>query len=189
MIKIKILSQEFIKTETDLAVVTFFKDMIPLKGDAGIIDWLLNGQISNLIKQKKISGAFREKALLPSQNKISSDKILLLGMGKSTNFSTSKISLIYSHLITVILKLNICDFGMDICIKNISDLDYARIVEDIIDGMLKGFSRLLKDSKDFVIKIVENDGGRIDILNNAVKYSVERFMKKGKKLEISMDFG
>ncbi len=188
MIKIKILSQELIKTETDIAVVTFFKDVIPLKGYAGIIDWLLNGQISNLIKQKKISGAFREKTLLPSQNKISPDKILLLGMGKSTNLSSSKISHSYSNLITVISKLDIYDFVMEIFIKNISDLDYARIAEDTMDGILKGFSRMLKDGKDYVVKIVENDRRKINILNRAVKYSVERFKGKS-KLDISMDFG
>jgi len=188
LIKIKILSQELLKTETDLAVVTFFKDVIPLKGHAGIIDWLLNGQISNLIKQKKISGSFREKTLLPSQNKISPDKILLLGMGKSTNLSSSKISHIYSNLIGVISKLNIYDFVMEIFIKNVSDLDYARIVEDIMDGMLKGFSWVLRDEKDFAVKIIENDRVKINMLNRAVKYSVERFNRKN-KIDISTDFG
>ncbi|MEK7845738.1 MAG: M17 family peptidase N-terminal domain-containing protein, partial [Nitrospinota bacterium] len=112
MLKIKTLSQELLKTETELIVVSLFNDVIPIKGDAGYIDWLLNGQISNLIKKKKVFGNFKESVLLSSCNKIPSEKILLVGFGKASHLTSPKLSYIFSAIMDIIHRIKIKDFGI-----------------------------------------------------------------------------
>src|SRR3972149_3112777 len=125
MLKIKTLPDEFLKTETDLIVVSFFKDVIPLKGDAGNIDWFLNGQISNLIK-----------------------------------------------------KMKVFDFGISVCIKGVSDSEYDRISGDMVEGILKGFSKIQLSESDWTVKIAEEDKRRFLMLNRLMKHSVETFKER-----------
>ena len=178
MLKIKTLSQEFLKTEAELIVVSLFKDMIPLKGDAGYIDWILNGQISNLIKKKKVFGNFKEAVLLSSLNKLPSEKILLIGFGKSTNLTSPKLSYIFSNVVDAICRMKIKYFGISVCIKGISDPEYKRIAVDMMEGILRGFSNIPLSTSDYFVKVAEEDRRRFLILNKVIRNSVENFKER-----------
>src|SRR3989338_5003804 len=138
MLKIKTLPDEFLKIETDLIVVSLFKDVIPLKGNAGNIDWFLNGQISNLIKKKKVFGNFKETVLLSSLNKLPTEKILLVGFGKAANLNSPKLLYIFSSIIDIVQRMKVKDFRISVCIKGVSDSEYDRISGDMVEGILKG---------------------------------------------------
>ncbi len=178
MLKIKALPTEFLKTETDLIVVSLFKDIIPLKGDAGYIDWFLNGQISNLIKKKKIFGNFKETALLSSLNKLPTEKILLVGFGKAANLNSPKLLYIFSSIIDIIQRMNIKDFGISVCVKGVSDSEYNRIAGDMIEGILKGFSKIQLSDSDYTVKVAEEDKRRFSMLNRLMRHSVETFKER-----------
>ena len=178
MLKIKTLSQELLKTETELIVVSLFNDVIPIKGDAGYIDWLLNGQISNLIKKKKVFGNFKESVLLSSCNKIPSEKILLVGFGKASHLTSPKLSYIFSAIMDIIHRIKIKDFGISVCIKGISDSEYSRIAGDMIEGILKRFGEIPLSECDYTVKIVEEEKDRFLILNRIIRNFVENFKEK-----------
>lgn len=178
MLKIKILPQEFLKTEAELIIVSLFKDIIPLKDDAGCIDWLLNGQISNLIKGKRILGNLKEITLLSSLNKLPSEKILLVGFGKASNLTSPKILYIFSNIIGILDKIRIKDFGTCVCIKGISDSEYLRIARCMIGGILKGFSFITPSDSDYTVKIAEGDERRFLILNKVIRSLVGNFKEK-----------
>lgn len=178
MLKIKTLSQEFLKTEAELIVVSLFKDVIPLKGEAGYIDWMLCGQISNLIKKKKVFGNFKETVLLSSLNKLPSEKVLLIGFGKASNLTSPKLSYIFSNIVNVIHLMKVKDFGISVCIKGLSDSEYGRIAADMIDGVLKGFGKISLSENDYTVKIAEEDRRRVLMLNRMIRKFTESFKEK-----------
>jgi hypothetical protein len=51
-------------------VLGIFSDEKPPRGICGLIDWRLNGMISQEIKQGRITGDFMEKILIPFPRRI-----------------------------------------------------------------------------------------------------------------------
>ncbi len=84
---VKIVHQDIKKLETEALVVFFFKDIRPLKGIAGEIDWLLCGSLSALLLGGKLQGVLGDVALLTSQGKLPAQKIFLMGLGPQSDFS------------------------------------------------------------------------------------------------------
>jgi hypothetical protein len=68
-------------------LLTFFSDERPLRGAAGLADWRLCGRLSRLIKRGRLSGAQGEKLLLPPGRRLPFTRILLFGLGASSQFN------------------------------------------------------------------------------------------------------
>jgi hypothetical protein len=79
------------KLETDALIVGFHEDIRPLKGGAGVLDWLLCGALSRLIIQKKVRGAVGDVALLTSKGKVPADKIFMIGLGPRVGSSAESL--------------------------------------------------------------------------------------------------
>lgn len=79
------------KLEVDALIVGFHEDIRPLKGGAGVLDWLLCGALSRLIIQKKITGAVGDVALLTSKGKVPADKIFMIGLGPKAELSAASL--------------------------------------------------------------------------------------------------
>ena len=79
------------KLEADALIVGFHEDIRPLKGGAGVLDWLLCGALSRLIIQKKITGAVGDVALLTSKGKVPADKIFMIGLGPKAELSAASL--------------------------------------------------------------------------------------------------
>jgi hypothetical protein len=59
-----ILSPERIDIqECDVLVTGFFSDERPLRGSTGWIDWRLNGILSRLLIEKRLTGGWKETTL------------------------------------------------------------------------------------------------------------------------------
>ncbi|MDO8461601.1 MAG: M17 family peptidase N-terminal domain-containing protein [Deltaproteobacteria bacterium] len=93
-----------------LAVVTFFEDLRPLKGQAGLLDWRLNGKLSELILKGKMEGKFLEALMMPSRGRIGSQEILLFGLGPVKELTEKNLSDIFGNIIQKIEKLKVCEF-------------------------------------------------------------------------------
>lgn len=82
-----------------VALATFFEDVRPLKGITGLIDWRLNGKISELILQGKISGQFSESLIMPAQGRLAADEILLFGLGRYQGISEKQLESGFQRMI------------------------------------------------------------------------------------------
>ena len=83
MISLKIIPHRLLSIKSGVMVIPVFQDIIPSRGSLGRIDWLLCSRISRLILSEKFSGNYKEKGLICNSNKFITDKILLIGAGKS----------------------------------------------------------------------------------------------------------
>lgn len=89
----------------EVALATFFEDVRPLKGSTSLIDWRLNGRLSDLILQGKISGHFSESLIMPSQGRLSAREIFLFGLGRSKELTETRYEEGFSVLISKLARL------------------------------------------------------------------------------------
>lgn len=82
-----------------VTLATFFQDVRPLKGSTSLIDWRLNGRLSDLILQGRISGQFSESLIMPSQGRLSSHEIFLFGLGNASDLTEQRMGEGFSVLI------------------------------------------------------------------------------------------
>ncbi len=84
MIELTLTSRSIDEIPAQLALVTTFEDVRPLKGSAGLVDWRLNGKLSRFFIQNKMKGSKGEALLMPARGRIDSTELLVLGMGPRT---------------------------------------------------------------------------------------------------------
>ncbi|MBI3540931.1 MAG: hypothetical protein HY073_02170 [Deltaproteobacteria bacterium] len=88
-----------------MALATFFEDLRPLKGSSGLIDWRLNGKISDLILQGRLSGSFSESLIMPSQGRLAAKDIFMFGLGNFSELSEKRFEEGLSVVIEKICKM------------------------------------------------------------------------------------
>ncbi len=70
------------RSRAALIAVGVFRDERPLRGGAGLADWRLCGGLSRLLVERSFAGELGERALLPSEARLASPRLLLLGLGE-----------------------------------------------------------------------------------------------------------
>ncbi|MFH1222879.1 MAG: hypothetical protein V1647_00880, partial [Pseudomonadota bacterium] len=74
-------SEHFKKIEGDLLIIAVSAPITPLKGTAGLVDWVTNAIISKAIVQKKYSGKEGETLLLNTKDLLPVERTIILGAG------------------------------------------------------------------------------------------------------------
>ena len=73
------------RIEAPLVVVPFFCDRRPLDGPAALLDWRMNGFLTQQILDGRTSGNFGERFLVKSNHKISAEWVMFVGCGSGTH--------------------------------------------------------------------------------------------------------
>ena len=148
----KIITDRITKIEDKVIVAGFFSDVRPLKGLAGEIDWLFNGQISKLILDGKLTGQIDDSLLLYS-NRLRTRNVLLLGMGKSERFDSSAVKNTAKLLANKLSAMNIKNFTTEIFGTGCSNLEGS----DVFKLMLSEFKKFDDIDISFFIGEKESD--------------------------------
>lgn len=74
-----------------VVLATFFEDVRPLKGSTSLVDWRLNGRLSEMILKGHLSGKFTESLIMPSQGRMSAKDIFLFGLGGSSEITEKRL--------------------------------------------------------------------------------------------------
>lgn len=80
------------RTAADLAVVGIFASERPLRDGAGRADWRLCGQLSALLVQGRLTGAWGEALLAPTFGGLAAPLLLALGLGEPEAFGLARCS-------------------------------------------------------------------------------------------------
>lgn len=166
-------------------VLGFFSDERPPKGYCGLVDWRLNGMISTKIAKGKITGLFMEKVLIAPHQRIPSSKVLLFGLGKSTELTYDTLYTAGYNISHTITKIGCVDFAFDIPAAQRCNLEVPLMTEAMITGCFDFISENIEDLNsvspcvlgdesclDEVIlglhkfKVGVKGKGRIDIVSN-----------------------
>jgi hypothetical protein len=91
--------------DCEVLALGFFEDERPLKGTTGWVDWRFNGKVSRFCIDGKLTGAWGEATLIPSEGRISPRMILLLGLGKIREYGILRIREVSSSLWHILQKM------------------------------------------------------------------------------------
>ena len=141
-----ILSKEGVDVqECDVLVTGFFVDERPLGGSTGLIDWRLNGMLSRLLIEKKLTGEWKETTLIPSQGRVMPRMILLLGLGEVREYSYLRVRELSAHLLETLKKLDASGVCFSLPHEERYNVDCGKLAEVLIEGIadcldLSGYS-------------------------------------------------
>ncbi|UCD71708.1 MAG: hypothetical protein JSW70_01575 [Syntrophobacterales bacterium] len=152
-----ISSEPMDRQECQLVAAGFFEDERPLRGPAGLLDWRLNGAISREIINGRITGRLKETVIIPSNSRIQSPKILLIGLGSARRISYPKLREVSSHLLQTLLKINILDFCCSIPHSKPYPIECSKAVEVWVEGLADALDLRGKLSGEVRMRITEED--------------------------------
>lgn len=131
-----------------------FSDEKPPRGICGFIDWRLNGFISREMKDGRILGEFQEKVIIPFPGRISTEIILLCGLGPLAEFTYERIYTSAYEIAGAVDGMLLNNFAFDLPGENRSALTTAGIVETMITGFFDYFSKDIEKLADMTPCIV-----------------------------------
>jgi Cytosol aminopeptidase family, N-terminal domain len=126
--------------ECELLVTGFFQDERPMKGTSGLIDWRLNGTISHLVKQGKMTGEWQETTLIPSHGRLIPPLILFLGLGKVKEYSTLRLRDLFPRLFDTLRNLKSSKVCFSFPSNETYNVDCGKSAEVLLEGMADCFN-------------------------------------------------
>ncbi len=125
--------------ESDVLVIGFFRDERPLRGSTGLIDWRLNGMLSRLLAEKKLTGDWKETTLIPSQGRVTPRMILLLGLGEVREYSYLRVRELCAQLLETLKKLDASEVCLSLPHEENDNVDCGKLAEVLIEGIADCF--------------------------------------------------
>lgn len=102
--KLSFTSQSIDKIPAELIVLMHYEDEVPFSGLLGVLDWRINGRLSRFIKSKKYTGKPKELLLIPSEFRFMSNEIMILGLGKRSDFHEDHVNKILDYFLETVDK-------------------------------------------------------------------------------------
>jgi leucyl aminopeptidase len=79
------------KVSTDVIIISLFENTKKIPSELNALNKASGGAISSLLKNGDFIGKLNETTIIPTDNKITPKRILLVGLGKSADFSLDKV--------------------------------------------------------------------------------------------------
>ncbi|MFO0675690.1 MAG: M17 family peptidase N-terminal domain-containing protein [Polyangiaceae bacterium] len=78
------------ETEADALAFGIFDDVRPFRGLADLVDWRMAGRLSRLATEAFVQGSWLEPVLMPGKPELPFGKIVVVGLGSSTEFDEAR---------------------------------------------------------------------------------------------------
>lgn len=121
--------------ECDLLIMGLFQDERPLRGSMGWIDWRLNGMLSRLLIEKRLTGEWRERILIPSQGRISPALILIFGLGEKKEYSYLSVREKVPFVVETLKNLKLFHLCLSLPYGEEVNVDCGKLSEVFLEGL------------------------------------------------------
>jgi leucyl aminopeptidase len=175
---IRVESGDITQTRTDCVVVNLFEGVTRPGGGTGAVDRALDGAITRLIEQGDIRGKYGELVLFPTFGKIPSPRVLVAGLGRSSEFTVDRVRDLSADIARRLRSARVQRFATITHGAGIAGLDPRACAQAIAEGTILGLYRFRKHKRP------EEDATEIE---EAVL--VERDAAKIPELEQGVDEG
>lgn len=153
MIQLKITSDTLDDVDSQLALIIAFENIRPLRGQAGLLDWRLNGKLSNLIQKNRFQGEMGESLLMPSGGRVNTNELMILGLGDSENVGDQNLP----HYVSLILEKILRKKNKSFCLS-LSDLtkgmfewrNTVRLFVSMLSGKDEDYHIALLEPEEYV---------------------------------------
>lgn len=115
------------RVDGDAVSAFFFEDERPVLGPAALLDWRLNGLLTNLLLEERAGGRAGEHILVRNNGKLAADWIFFMGGGSRKGLGRESISELLLHF------LHTCrDAGLSrvtLCLDSLGGLEKSDLEE------------------------------------------------------------
>lgn len=91
----------------DLLAVGLYRDVRPLRGAAGLLDWRFDGRLSSLIVAGGLTGALDEQLLMPSNRRLPWRLTLAVGLGPIAELDEARVTRALRQVLTTMRGLGL----------------------------------------------------------------------------------
>ncbi|MBH52017.1 MAG: leucyl aminopeptidase [Chloroflexi bacterium] len=173
MLNIKVIEGEIEKFQADVIVVNLFEGVKNPGGATGSVDTSLENIISELIEGGEFSGKLGENLLLHTYDKLPSKRVLVVGLGKSENFSPKVIRNVSAQTSRYLRGLKVKKIASIAHGVGIGGHEVEYCAEEIAQGLLVGlyrYDQFVKKSEVIIeeFTIVEKDSSKIPLLQKGI---------------------
>ena len=140
MIRMAVVAKPAFEARSELLVIPLCEDARPVKGFVGQLDWWLNGRISRLYKCRKFVGSAGQRALTPCVHWLPFIKLMLLGMGRGDELSSSKITEVYRAAVFALRDLRLASVTVMGSCPDVRKYDEVLYVFALVEGLLQGIA-------------------------------------------------
>ncbi|MDO8683933.1 MAG: M17 family peptidase N-terminal domain-containing protein, partial [Armatimonadota bacterium] len=159
----------------DALIINLFEGVTAPGGGTGAVDKALDGAIARLIAEEKFEGKLGQTAVLHTYGRIPAKKVILVGLGKSDNFTTEGVRRASSAAAKKAADLNAKKVTTILHGAGIGGLDPVECALALVEGAALGTYTFLKyktsDPKPVSveeIEIVEMDATKLPALKAGV---------------------
>jgi len=140
MVRVYISNFDIENIECQTMVLGFFEDERPLRGLTGLVDWKMNGLLSNMIIKGFCDGHKGEKILIATEGRLPFKKILLMGLGKTEAFDLEDLADTGKDMAETAYKIGSTQLATQVPGPESRGADYSKRVERFINGVLNWLS-------------------------------------------------
>jgi hypothetical protein len=97
------------RVRADLGILAYFEDERPLRGLLAFLDWRASGSLSKLVRQRWCTGEVGEAVLMPARRSLPVDRLVLVGLGASTEFGVVRAEEAAREAVTIARRLRPVD--------------------------------------------------------------------------------
>jgi len=136
-------------------VVAFlFEDDSLLTGHFSRLNEKLAGSLTQLIDRHFLTGKRDELILIASQERIKADKLVLVGLGTISSYSSETLSYVIRNVSSALERLKLNEFGIMVHWVKGMKIDYVELVRSIICDLAGYYLMIKRDEVDFTLKII-----------------------------------
>jgi len=151
--KIKITTASPDALNHDTLILGFFSDERPPRGYCGLVDWRLNGMISNAIAGGRISGIFLEKLACAFPERIRVSRLLLFGLGALSELTCDKLYNAGYEMARTVIGIGATDLALPVPAAGRGPLSLDGMTEAMITGIFDGLGRAPEKLPTVILEI------------------------------------
>jgi hypothetical protein len=113
------------RIDGEAVAALFFEDERPVLGPAAMLDWRLNGLLTNLLIEGRAHGRAGEHVLVRSNGKVVADWILFMGGGSRRGLGRQAVEGLLRHVLNTCREAGFTRFAL--CLDSLAGMEIADI--------------------------------------------------------------
>jgi leucyl aminopeptidase len=174
--QIKVAPGDISAFAANAIVVNLFEGVEAPGGGSGAVDAAMGGALKELIAAGDIRGKLGEFTLVHSMGRVASPRVIVAGLGKSSDFTVDKVRSLSGDLARFLRRHRIKDAGLITHGAGIGGLSAEDCAAAIAEGTIMGLYRFLRhkqppedDSELQSLTLVEHDATKVAMLERGVE--------------------
>ncbi len=173
--QVRVASGDISAFTADAIVVNLFEGVDVPAGGTGAVDAAMGGAVKELIAAGDIRGKWGEFTLVHSMGRVPSPRVIVAGLGKSSDFDIDKVRSLSGDLARFLRRNRIKDAAVITHGAEIAGLEAEDCAAAIAEGTVMGLYRFMRHKKppedDFDVQsltLVEHDAAKVESLERGV---------------------